>query len=1512
MTELAINWQHLRSLNNSQNTAFEELCCQLAAYESAPPRSRFVRKAAPDAGLECYWTLPSGDEWGWQAKFFLSRPGDTQWAQIDDSVNTALEKHPRLTIFTLCLPIDRQDPRLEDQFWFMDQWKIRAKKWQQWADGKSMSVDFAYWGQHEILERLGREEHRGRYFFWFNKEHFSDQWFQNHVAEAISNAGPRYTPELNVELPVSKLFEGLARTRAFGQRLRSLLIRISQGYSKASNASARKHAAAQYTLLDNLMEQLRIHLQVLDNELLRQIEFETISEVASKLRDAAWETSRILENAANSQPSSSTAEDASGRIATNKPDFGYTRHHLNEIALKTLELSEFVTTPECTIANVPALLMTGDAGTGKSHLFCDVAKNRIANGLPTLLLLGEQFETTEPWQQISQMLSVEATKDELLGSLEAAAQSRGARALILIDALNEGEGKKLWHKYLAGMLTTVSRYPWVGIALSVRSSYQQTVIPRGVVPTRLIQVEHRGFAEHEYEASAAFFEHYGIKAPSVPLLNPEFQNPMFLKLFCRGLKNRGLTEVPVGLEGITAIFKFFIDSVNEILAAETRLNYDEKAGLIDKVVNALIEALGAREKTWLPREEAQEMIDAFLPREGYQNSLFRNLIVEGVLSEDRFLSDDGTWLEGVRFSYERLSDHLVVKTLLDKHLDVANPQAAFAPDQPLASFLKDENTCWYNQGIVEALSIQIPERTSKELGDCAPAAAVWGPVLNAFVESVMWREPRAITDGTLKYINDHVLKFKEHHDDLYDALLTVASNSRHPLNADFLHKHLLKFGLADRDAWWNIFLHEEYRYKEHSAVDRLINWAWSDSDKRHIDDESIRLAAVALGWFLTSSNRFLRDRATKALVCLLGPRIETLRHVLTQFNGVNDPYVSERLYAVAYGCAMRSNDNEGIANLARDIYDTIFSAGCPPAHLTLRDYARGVIEAALHNDGDLDIQVERIRPPYKSKWPDQIPSKEDLQKYKEIGPAIYHSVMGFGDFARYVVGTNSYTSDWTSQRLGQATQPTHKEIYEAFVNSLTKRQKAAWEAYQNVRKNIETYREMEDTKRLEVFKANLTDDELSSLKKLFEERLRKSLGRRKSKTFSEYVIPYLEHPTKYYEEHRFDLSILQRWIVWRVFDLGWTPEKFSDFDNSVTRWEYHGRTAHKPERMGKKYQWIAYHEILARLADNFVFKGDTWSGHPEKYEGPWQVFNRDIDPSCLLKKTAHGNWDDDQYSWWFTTAFDNWGEDVTAEDWVKRTDNLPGGDKLIGVSNPKDGSEWLTLDAYYSWKPPVLPGEERVGETQRTLWYFLKAYLVKESDLEHVFEWAKTQKFTAHVMPEARDLYEVFLGEFYWAPAYQYHNVPYFNHPGWDRGHNDQVPKEVLVLAEGYKNEASGTDCSVDDGYVIKLPNKLIVDDMDLSWNGTEGHFFNKEGKLVAFDPSVRGAGPRALLIRRNEFLDYLNKHGYGVLWTVYGEKYDYSDHPGDKRWAGRLEITGAYRVRDGEIEGDTRIELTD
>src|SRR4051794_14425403 len=106
----ASEWNRLRPWNGSQQEAFEELCCQLAARRrDVPAGAVFTRKAAPDAGIECYWVLPSGQEWGLQAKFFTGAMGKSQWKQLDDSVRTALAKHPKLTRYTVILPRNRED-----------------------------------------------------------------------------------------------------------------------------------------------------------------------------------------------------------------------------------------------------------------------------------------------------------------------------------------------------------------------------------------------------------------------------------------------------------------------------------------------------------------------------------------------------------------------------------------------------------------------------------------------------------------------------------------------------------------------------------------------------------------------------------------------------------------------------------------------------------------------------------------------------------------------------------------------------------------------------------------------------------------------------------------------------------------------------------------------------------------------------------------------------------------------------------------------------------------------------------------------------------------------------------------------------------------------------------------------------------------------------------------------------------------------------------------------------------
>src|SRR5580704_17942978 len=101
-----ISWHALRPFNGSQPDAFEKLCCQIATRDKDSRAARWIPKGKIAAGVEAYCIFPNGDEWGVQAKWFLTSPTAQQWSELDSSVKRALASHPRLKRYFVCMPTD--------------------------------------------------------------------------------------------------------------------------------------------------------------------------------------------------------------------------------------------------------------------------------------------------------------------------------------------------------------------------------------------------------------------------------------------------------------------------------------------------------------------------------------------------------------------------------------------------------------------------------------------------------------------------------------------------------------------------------------------------------------------------------------------------------------------------------------------------------------------------------------------------------------------------------------------------------------------------------------------------------------------------------------------------------------------------------------------------------------------------------------------------------------------------------------------------------------------------------------------------------------------------------------------------------------------------------------------------------------------------------------------------------------------------------------------------------------
>lgn len=835
------------------------------------------------------------------------------------------------------------------------------------------------------------------------KDIFTALWFKHHIENCILNLGRRYTPELNFDLRITEYFNGLCKNDKFYEEIEK---RLHELIVKTNSASSYLKEDAVKGEKENIEQLIK---QISDNLSSRSVTTDiNVSFIKSNL-SALEETFSDCYNKIKKEVSGKRKERDS--------------QLLHEISQAIASINKFATFIEGNIvglSNSPYLLLTGSAGVGKSHLLADISSHRIEEDLPSVMILGQHLTSEEPpWTQILRnLLRIDCDEKKLLGALNDIANEKGERVLFVIDAINEGKGKFFWPDHIASFINDFSDYPMIALVLSVRSSYEKLIVPEKMsLSKELIRVEHQGFLGVEYEASSFFFSQYEIEQPSVPLLHPEFSNPLFLRLFCEGISNSGLSKIPKGYVGISNIIDYFIDSIDNKLSQPQAFDYPSGRKVIRRVVDGLIESKLESGTSYVAYDDAFEIADKVLGKYSNKKRFLDALISEGVFSKNIFWDGDGNCEEGVYFAYERFDDHLTAAFLLKIAKKKESLEQAFSEEGFLYKYI---DNVFYCQGLLEAIAIQLPEIFHKELFDfLSEENRNELGFLEVFIYSLIWRKQETIGEDTRKYINGYVLQYEQSFDQFVQMMYTVCSDPDHFYNSNRLHAYLMKFSLADRDQLWTTYLHHHDSHD--SAIYRLVEWATRDDNKLYLSNESKLLSAKALSWVLVTTNISLRDLTTKSLVVLLTNNIPLVVRLLSEFEEVDDWFVAERLYAATYGVILRSSDYEGIADLVKHILNNIFNKDEVFPHVLVRDYARNIVEYALHKKLIVLDDPSVIRPPYKSSFPSNFPSNEDIDKYKFdyksddfkeyywSQNAILNSMVteygrgtgGYGDFGRY-------------------------------------------------------------------------------------------------------------------------------------------------------------------------------------------------------------------------------------------------------------------------------------------------------------------------------------------------------------------------------------------------------------------------------------------------------------------------------------------------------------------------------
>ena len=899
------------------------------------------------------------------------------------------------------------------------------------------------------------------------------------------------------------------------------------------------------------------------------------------------------------------------------------------------------------------LAVTGEAGIGKSQLFANEVKVLGKEERCSIIFLGGLYLTNEPIEnQIVKECSLDHSFEYLLSLLETIGAEKDKDVIIFIDALNETWHKQLWKVYLPTIISCVERFKNIKLAFSYRTEYKSTLLSNRLLDRfeegSIYELKHYGFYNNTVEAIKEFFNYYSIPFTASEFFEYQMANPLFLTLYCRTWKK----EADVS-DLYNRILRCANTNIHRSLAIHLiQCGYDEKIDLVSPFVDELADFILVENRKFFTQEELLNLSFWRVYNNLTQPVFIKELVKENILHS--YMRGDK---EVFYFAYDQMNDYYCAKHIVASSKSVDDVKLKLIDILDVNEFNRvnfGNKDLFVN--VCMLCSIKFKEECLDLLDDIDDDFFKRN-VIESYIESYQWRDKNNIST---KEFRDLIKKYPVSKNVLWETLVVTSVRVNHPLNAFFLNKFLKGFTLNKRDRLWTTYINNIWGDESNRLV-QLIDMYNCGSCLEMDNKEQKKLLLILLGWLLTASNRKLRDYTSKAMVEILKNDFDLCEGLLATFNGVDDPYVVQRLYGIVFGacCKRTVDDYNTYLNLAEYVYSSIFNQEYIYPDILLRDYARLIIERFLWEYPDYKgiIVKERILPPYKSY---DIPVVEEDYSSRDT-------------YYKFDYGTQMILSSMRFETMGG--------MYGDFGRYV----------FQSALRNFDV-----------------------DLKQIYN-----------------YSISFI------------------------INELSYKDEWFTDYDNRAEGYNNPRYNGPRNERIGKKYQWIAMYNILARVSDNCKMIEPYSTDEKElRYEGPWEPYVRDFDPTlnCDIKYNLDvpklKQFDEFIDSVNREISKVNVNDDVNQNDWLN--DEGCFYENLGDVTVMKDDNdvEWISLSKYLSNKfQDLLDGKPFV-------WGWVHAYFVTQKQCEDILEYAnKGIDIRNETLKYENKIYTLFNGEYPWAPS---------------------------------------------------------------------------------------------------------------------------------------------------------------
>lgn len=1203
------------------------------------------RGPGADGGVEILVKFADGRIWGWQSKYFPDSFGASEVAQLKKSFNAALKNFPQLERYYVAVPRNFSGHAEGDQ-------DTQTKNWngfKMWCGDEAAKlgrlVSIELWDESYFVSRLQRNDalYAGMRLYWFDEKALDIQWFKHQLAKSFAYIGKRYRPDDHVQVRIADTIHVLRRDESCENRLQ----RVSQNVTGATailqsliNMNSDVGPLKEHCIsLSKLFEECSSVLADCDHgNLYARLLSETLSQLVplryknpsyQALIDAQYEQSKAI-------------DPETGKEKLKHTYSGVVRDKIREFATKIGEAASEFSQAEISLLQAPIVLVDGDAGVGKSHLLANEVESHLENGNPALFVPARVLDHGDrPEQDLLRYLDLGDLRFEtFLAALHAAALASGSPALLIIDGINESLFARGWEGGLPSLITQIKKFNRVALCVSIRSSYRDLCIRAGL---EITCISHHGFRGHLGEAAKEYLDRNGIERPSAPIfgLNEILYNPLFLSTAVDFMKATGQVSFPRGMDSIATLISFWLGAVEQNLITKGFDRISLNDGKIPQIMKRLASEMATAGSEYVSYEMAhkicEEVID-LAPPARQSDRLLPRLIDEGLLLD--FPSDDSDTGKRVSFGFQKFGDYFIADAIVSYCKTPQVLAKELKSDGKYAHLFSPKRFHEFAGPRIAVLAIT-PARFGKELPLIEENFIESVRIsVEEFLSSLLWRRSQDISQETVDLLERQRQREDKNGllvDDAswFDLLLELAPLPNCLLNSSYLKKSLSSLSLGERDAKWSVYLvgKTETYDDDWSVVQQLIDWAWV-APKSEIELEKIHQVAIALSLMTSTIDRELRDCSTKALASLLVKFPDEISSLLDEFADWDDSYVRERVLAAAAAGVLYCDDIRVLKAAALSADKMVFKKIPVELHAWTRRYAQIIVNHAAFNNAEINEDlISRSRPPYASKSISAWPSLEEIAPQRDSANSIFSSVVGFigerfdgkapmmaGDFGRYTMG--GIDNNFSEVARGETPPLARKDEIKLFwskVDAIGTKARDVHAELTRLSKRQEKARLSDLLKSLGRDEVLSTDDDdepvvgdvteassveaESSLLALLSPELRQEYERLQPlNRFGESGVP------------RFSLLKGQCWVFNRTLELGWQQSLHEDIEKNHLRYS-HGRHDHKVERIGKKYQHIAFGELIGYLADYHWYL--DWNEEPRVLTRLEDFKRSDIDPTYL-------------------------------------------------------------------------------------------------------------------------------------------------------------------------------------------------------------------------------------------------------------------------------------------------------